>query len=69
MAALVARRDQLKELVALEARREEHHEHPAVKKEAALLAKQLAAHLAKIEAEIDGPARRQRRGQRRGSSG
>lgn len=53
LAALVARRDQLKELVALEARREEHHEHPAVRKEAALLAKQLAAHLAKIEAEIE----------------
>ena len=52
LAALVARRDQLKELVALEARREEHHEHPAVKKEAVLLAKQLAAHLEKIEAEI-----------------
>ena len=52
LAALVARRDQLKELVALEARRTEHHEHPAVKKEAALLAKQLAAHLAKIETEI-----------------
>ena len=52
LAALVARRDQLKELVALEARRAEHHEHAAVKKEAALLAKQLAAHLEKIEAEI-----------------
>ena len=53
LAALVARRDQLKEMVALEARRDEHHEHPAVRKEAALLQKQLAAHLAKIEAEID----------------
>ena len=53
LAALVARRDQLKELVALEARREEHHEHPAVKKEATLLRKQLAAHLAKIEAQIE----------------
>lgn len=53
LGALVARRDQLKELVALEARREEHHEHPAVKKEAALLQKQLAAHLAKIEAQIE----------------
>ena len=52
LAALVARRDQLKELVALEARREEHHEHVLVKKQAALLQKQLAAHLAKIEAEI-----------------
>ena len=52
LAALVTRRDQLKELVALETRRAEHHEHATVKKEAALLAKQLAAHLAKIEAEI-----------------
>ena len=52
LAALVARRDQLKELVAREARRTEHHEHPAVKKEAALRAKQLAAHLGKVEAEI-----------------
>ncbi len=52
LAALVTRRDQLKELVALEARRTEHHEHAAVKKEAALLAKQLAAHLEKIEGEI-----------------
>ncbi len=52
-AALVARRDQLKERVALGARRTEHHEHPLVKKEAALLQKQLAAHLAKIEAEIE----------------
>ena len=52
LAALVTRRDQLKELVALETRRTEHHEHATVKKEAALLAKQLAAHLAKIEAEI-----------------
>ena len=50
--ALVVRRDQLKELVALEARREEHHHHPGVKKEAALLQKQLAAHLARIEAQI-----------------
>ena len=50
--ALVVRRDQLKELVALEARREEHHCHPGVKKEALLLQKQLAAHLAKIEAQI-----------------
>ncbi len=50
--ALVIRRDQLKELVALEARRDEHHLHPGVKKEAALLQKQLAAHLAKIEAQI-----------------
>ena len=50
--ALVVRRDQLKELVALEARREEHHHHPGVKKEAALLQKQLAAHLEKIEAQI-----------------
>lgn len=52
LAALVTRRDQLKELVALEVRRTEHHAHPTVKKEAALLAKQLAAHLARIEAEI-----------------
>ncbi len=52
LAELVTRRDQLKELVALEARRTEHHEHAAVKKEATLLAKQLAAHLEKIEAEI-----------------
>jgi transposase len=52
LAALVIRRDQLKELVALEARRDEHHHHPGVKKEAALLQKQLAAHLAKIEAQI-----------------
>ena len=50
--ALVVRRDQIKELVALEARREEHHHHPGVKKEAALLQKQLAAHLKKIEAQI-----------------
>ena len=47
------RRDQLKELVALEARREEHHLHPGVKKEAALLQKQLVAHLEKIEAQIE----------------
>ena len=53
LAALVARRDQLKEMVALEARREEHHEHAIVRKEAALLRKQLAAHLAKIEAQIE----------------
>ena len=52
LAALVARRDQLKELVAVEARRTEHHEHAVVKKEAALLQRQLAAHLEKIEAEI-----------------
>ena len=52
LAALVVRRDQLKELVALEARREEHHHHPGVKKEAALLAKQLAAHLEKIQEQI-----------------
>ena len=39
-------------ILALEARREEHHLHPRVKKEAALLAKPLAAHLEKIEAEI-----------------
>ena len=52
LAALVARRDQLKELVALEARRDEHHEPPRVKKQAVLLQKQLAAHLQKIEAEI-----------------
>lgn len=52
LAALVARRDQLKELVALEARRDEHHEHAAVKKQAALLQRQLACHLQKIEAEI-----------------
>lgn len=50
--ALVVRRDQLKELVALEARREEHHHHPGVKKEAALLRKQLAAHLERIQAQI-----------------
>ena len=50
--ALVIRRDQLKELVVLEAGRDEHHHHPGVKKEAALLQKQLAAHLAKIEAQI-----------------
>ena len=50
--ALVIRRDQLKELVALEACRDEHHLHPGVKKEAVLLQKQLAAHLQKIEAEI-----------------
>jgi transposase len=52
LAALVTRRDQLKELVALEVRRTEHHEHATVKKEAALLANQLAAHLTKIEVEI-----------------
>ena len=52
LAALVIRRDQLKELVALEARRDEHHLHPGVKKEALLLQKQLAAHLEKIEAQI-----------------
>ena len=50
--ALVIRRDQLKDLVALEACRGEHHHHPGVKKEAALLQKQLAAHLEKIEAQI-----------------
>ena len=50
--ALVIRRDQLKELVALEACRDEHHHHPGVKKEAALLQKQLAAHLEKVEAQI-----------------
>jgi transposase len=53
LAALVIRRDQLKELVALEARRDEHHLHPGVKKEALLLQKQLAAHLDKIEAQIN----------------
>ena len=53
LAALVARRDQLKEMVALEARRQEHHAHAVVQKEAALLARQLAAHLTKIEAEIE----------------
>jgi transposase len=53
LAALVIRRDQLKELVALEARRDEHHHHPGVKKEAALLQKQLAVHLEKIEAQIN----------------
>ena len=52
LAALVIRRDQLKELVALEARRDEHHLHPGVKKEALLLQKQLAAHLEKIGAQI-----------------
>ena len=52
LAALVTRRDQLKELVAMEARRDEHHHHPDVKKEAVLLQKQLAAHLQKIEAQI-----------------
>ena len=50
--ALVVRRDQLKDLVALEACRDEHHLHPGVRKEAALLQKQLAAHLQKIEAQI-----------------
>ncbi len=49
LAALVIRRDQLKELVALEARRDEHPLHPGVKKEAVLLQKQLAAHLERIE--------------------
>ena len=53
LAALVIRRDQLKELVALEARRDEHHLHPGVRKEALLLQKQLAAHLEKIEAQIN----------------
>lgn len=53
LAALVIRRDQLKDLVALEACRHEHHHHPGVKKEAALLQKQLAAHLQKIEAQIN----------------
>ena len=52
LAALVIRRDQLKELVALEARRDEHHLHPGVKKEALLLQQQLAAHLERIEAQI-----------------
>lgn len=52
LAALVIRRDQLKELVALEACRDEHHHHPGVKKQAALLQKQLATHLQKIEAQI-----------------
>ena len=52
LVALVIRRDQLKELVALEARRAEHHLHPGVKKEAVLLQKQLATHLQKIEAQI-----------------
>ena len=46
------RRDQLKALVVLEAGRDEHHHHPGVKKEAALLQKQLAAHLEKIEAQV-----------------
>lgn len=50
--ALVVRRDQLKALVVLEAGRDEHHHHPGVKKEAALLQKQLAAHLEQIEARI-----------------
>ena len=50
--ALVVRRDQLKELVVLEAGRDEHHHHPGVKKEAALLQKQLVAHLERIEAQI-----------------
>ena len=50
--ALVIRRDQLKELVVLETGRNEHHHHPGVKKEAALLQKQLAVHLEKIEAQI-----------------
>ena len=53
LAALVIRRDQLKELVALEARRDEHHLHPGVKKEALLLQKQLATHLEKTEAQIN----------------
>ena len=53
LAALVIRRDQLKELVALEARRDEHHLHAGVKNEAALLLqKQLAAHLERIETQI-----------------
>ena len=50
--ALVIRRDQLKELVVLEAGRDEHHRHPGVKKQAALLQKQLVDHLAKIETQI-----------------
>ena len=50
--ALVVRRDQLKELVVLETRRTEHHEHAAVKKAAARLQRQLAAHLETIAAEI-----------------
>ena len=58
LAALVIRRDQLKELVALEARREEHPLHPGVKKEAALLQKQLAVHLEKIEGADQRTARR-----------
>ena len=52
LAALVIRRDQLKELVALEARRDEHHLHPGVRKEALLLQKQLAIHLERIETQI-----------------
>ena len=52
LAALVIRRDQLKELAALEARRDEHHLHLGVKKEALLLQKQLAAHLERIETQI-----------------
>ena len=50
--ALVIRRDQLKALVVLEAGRDEHPRHPGVKKEAALLQTQLAAHLEKIEAQL-----------------
>ena len=52
LAALVIRRDQFEELVALEARRDEHPIHPGVRKEAALLQKQLAVHLERIEARI-----------------
>ena len=52
LAALVIRRDQLKELVALETRRDEHHLHPGVKREAVRLQKQLAAHLKHIETQI-----------------
>ena len=50
--ALVARRDQLKELVALELRRVGHHAHDTVARGAALLRRQLGAHLEKIEAQI-----------------
>lgn len=52
LAALVVRRDQLKALVVLEAGRAEHHHHPGVKKEAALLQKQIATHLEKLEAQV-----------------
>ena len=62
LAALVIRRDQLKELVALEARRDEHHLHPSVKKEAVLLQKTTRGPPGTHRDAEQGTAHRQRRG-------